>query len=194
VCCVQRVSQFVFWNIPTLLLELRFIFKTVVCLLSSWALDATSLVVRRSAPKDFFVMFPDEITSLEVYNNGATIRSPSGSFKILKWSRLIHVEAVSMARLVSVELLGIPAHVRGLDTTQHILREFCSALELLSESADYQGTHSINVVGWCRWPELILSALDLWVSVLWTYGFLRRSCNLLICEADPYLPCDDRCF
>lgn len=85
VCCVQRVSQFVFCNIPTPLLELRFIFKTVVCLLSLWALDATSLVVRRSAPKDFFVMFPDEITSLEVYNNGATIRSPSGSFKFLKW-------------------------------------------------------------------------------------------------------------
>lgn len=77
---------------------------------------------------------------------------------------VIHAEAVSMARLVSVELLGIPAHVRGLDTTRHILREFCSALELLSESTDHQGTHSINVVGWCRWPESIPSALDLWVS------------------------------
>eukprot|EP00267_Zea_mays_P056538 XP_023156574.1 uncharacterized protein LOC111589921 [Zea mays] len=123
--------------------------------------DPASFSVHRSAPEDFIIIMQNEQAALRVFNNGAILNSPSGSFKFIKWSKLAHAEAVSLPSFVTVSFEGIPLHAWSLETARSLLRAHCTALELHPDTAARLDFSSFRVLGWCRHPELIPAAIDL---------------------------------
>jgi hypothetical protein len=123
--------------------------------------DPASFSVHRSAPEDFIIIMQNEQAALRVFNNGAVLNSPSGSFKFIKWSKLAHAEAVSLPSFVTVSFEGIPLHAWSLETARSLLRAHCTALELHPDTAARLDFSSFRVLGWCRHPELIPAAVDL---------------------------------
>jgi hypothetical protein len=128
---------------------------------AEYELDPASFSVHRSAPEDFVIILQNEQAALRIFNNGAVLNSPSGSFKFIKWSRLAHAEAVSLPSFVSVSFEGIPLHAWSVETARSLLRAHCTALELHPDTAARLNLSSFRVLGWCRHPELIPVAVDL---------------------------------
>jgi hypothetical protein len=128
---------------------------------AEYELDPASFSVHRSAPEDFVIIMQNEQASLRLFNNGAVLNSPSGSFKFVKWSRLAHAEAVSLPSFVSVSFEGVPLHAWSVETARSLLRAHCTTLELHPDTAARLNLSSFRVLGWCRHPELIPVVVDL---------------------------------
>jgi hypothetical protein len=128
---------------------------------AEYELDPASFSVHRSVPEDFVIIMQNEQAVLRVFNNGAVLNSPSGSFKFIKWSRLAHAEAVSLPSFVSVSFEGVPLHAWSVETARSLLRAHCTALELHPDTVARLNFSSFRVLGWSRHPELIPVAVDL---------------------------------
>jgi hypothetical protein len=128
---------------------------------AEYELDPVSFSVHRSAPEDFVIIMQNEQATLRVFNNGAVLNSPSGSFKFIKWSRLAQADAVSLPSFVSVSFEGVPLHAWSVETARSLLRAHCTALELHPDTVVHLNFSSFRVLGWCRHLELIPVAVDL---------------------------------
>jgi hypothetical protein len=113
-------------------------------------LDPTTFSVDPSTPEDFVLILQNEQVALQVYNNGAVLRCPSGSFKFMRWLRFAQAEVASLSATVSVAFRGVPMHAWKMDTARNLLHRHCSALELHPDTAACRDFSCFKVTGWCR--------------------------------------------
>jgi hypothetical protein len=68
---------------------------------------------------------------------------------------------VVLPALLNISLIGVPAHICELETTEHLLDEWCWLSELHPDTINRQDYSSFRLRAWCVHPELILTAMDL---------------------------------
>jgi hypothetical protein len=130
----------------------------------NFSLAVESLEVAATEPEDFIVFLPDIATADWVFNGGAPLQALGFPLFFRQWTRVARGEAATLPTFIQVELHGIPAHAWGRSTAQQLLGgSSCWVHELHANTEARRDLSVFRLSTWCRWPDLIPSAMDLFI-------------------------------
>lgn len=130
---------------------------------SALGFEASLLLVHKSWPEDFLMIFPDEAMASRAYNNGELYHAPRFSLKFRRWTRFAHATGDSLPTLVEVVLRGIPAHAWDRSTAELLLRDSCHVLELHPATASKLDLSAFRLQAWCHDPASLRRSGELFI-------------------------------
>jgi hypothetical protein len=122
---------------------------------------AGSITVRRVQPSELLLVCSNEDAVVRVLNSGWPIQLPLATLHCRRWSRLQNACGVILPQLIDLELRGIPTHVWELDTTDHLLDEWCWIRSLHSNTVNQRDYSTFRLSAWCSNPGEIPFAMEL---------------------------------
>jgi hypothetical protein len=123
-----------------------------------------SLEVAAVEPEDFIVFLPDIAMADRVFNGVAPLQAPGFPLFFRRWTKVARGEAVVLLTFIQVELRGIPTHAWGRSTVQQLISgSSCWVQELHTDTEAHRDLSVFRLLVWCHRPELILSAMDLFI-------------------------------
>jgi hypothetical protein len=126
-----------------------------------YELLAESLELHRLSLGDYLLLLPDEPTTLRVYNEGwPTLIAP---FTVVcrRWSRFKGVFGIALPVLNDVAITGILAHAWELETTEHLLDDWCWLSKLHPNTVNPWDYSSFKLSVWCFTQEPVPTEMDL---------------------------------
>lgn len=116
-------------------------------LASRLGLEADELQLRRAASNSFMVFFPFEDHVVHAYNGGQSLFIPSW-LHLKRWSRQALVANGGVLHvLLDVELSGLPTHLWGIGTAEHLISVHCLIQGLHPDSMDGVDMSGIEAEG-----------------------------------------------
>ncbi|CAL4994760.1 unnamed protein product [Urochloa decumbens] len=119
-----------------------------------YALLPGDYTAHRFEPEDFLVVFASPAIADRVLHSSLP---PEAPFQLIwkRWRRQAMASWAPLRFKVLVELKGIPAHARSIDTAQIALGSACSGLVLAPEELAGNNLRYLYVAAWCIHPDLI---------------------------------------
>ncbi|CAD6246221.1 unnamed protein product [Miscanthus lutarioriparius] len=123
-------------------------------LVSFYNLPADAFSVCRYAPEDFLVRF-NNADDLEDVLQGPVPMGTPFYLRWCRWRRQSMATSGSLKYKVLIGLKGMPAHIRGIHSTQRILGTSCANLVPAPASAAGEDLREFVVAAWCVHPDFI---------------------------------------
>jgi hypothetical protein len=79
---------------------------------------------------DYLLILANEEVARRVYNEGHPLQVPPFTVLLRWWSRFKNAAEIALPSIIDVELRGVPPHAWELETTEHLLDDFCWVQEL----------------------------------------------------------------
>ncbi|CAL5091646.1 unnamed protein product [Urochloa decumbens] len=110
--------------------------------------------ISRFEPEDFLVEFTTTAAADRVLHASAP---PDAPFHLTwkRWRRQSMGNLTPLRFKVLIEIKGIPAHARNMNTAQIVLNSACSNLEEVPPTMAGDNKRSIFMAAWCIHPDLI---------------------------------------
>jgi hypothetical protein len=141
-------------------------------LASKYGLEADALQIRRAASNSYLAFFPSVEHVVRALAGGHSISIPPLRLHLRRWSHQVLASGGgALPVLMDVELGGIPAHLWGIDTTEHLLGGHCIVQGLHPDSAD--GT-DMSVLKLKAWGFSMIACLLAVVSMLKSRRLLEK--------------------
>jgi hypothetical protein len=124
-------------------------------------LPAGSPAIHRLGANELLMVFASEADAVRVYDNERPIHRPQVTLHCKRWSRLKNASSFTLPNLVDIEVCGVPPHVWELETTEHLLDEWCWVRGLHRDTLERKDYSSFRLTAWCSSPGKVPVAMDL---------------------------------
>jgi hypothetical protein len=126
-----------------------------------YKLPIDSLQFHRLDHGVYLLILANEEAALRVYNGGRPLQVPPFTVVFRRWSRFMNATGISLPTLIDAELRSVPPHVWELETTEHLLGNWCWIEELHQDTISQRDYSSFRLKAWCTQPELVPSSMEL---------------------------------